>query len=74
MPANGVPTQPGRRSPSKRVLSVISVSVMPYRSTGTWPTVADICSKTATGSGALPDTSSRAEDRATADEVSAHDA
>ena len=28
---------PGRRSPSARAASVISVSVMPYRSTGPWP-------------------------------------
>ena len=33
-PFTGRPTQPGRRSPSARVLTVISDSVVPYRSTG----------------------------------------
>ena len=36
-PASGSPTQPGRRSPSARVLSVISDSLVPYRSTGRCP-------------------------------------
>ena len=36
-PASGRPTHPGRRSPSARVLSVISDSVLPYRSTGRCP-------------------------------------
>ena len=36
-PVSGSPTQPGRRSPSARVLSVISDSVVPYRSTGRCP-------------------------------------
>ena len=57
----GTPTQPGRRSPSARVLSVISVSVIPYRSTGARPVSSTSSSNTGTGSGALPDTRSRAE-------------
>ena len=67
----GTPTQPGRRSPSKRVDTVISVSVMPYRSTGAWPINDCICSNTATGSGALPETTSRAPRSAAARDGSA---
>ncbi len=60
-PATGRPTLPGRRSPSARVETVISDSVMPYRSIGAWPVSAASRSNTGTGSGALPETSSRAE-------------
>ena len=55
-----MPTCPARRSPDARVDNVISVSVIPYRSTGDWPVSSASCSNTDTGSGALPDTSSRA--------------
>jgi hypothetical protein len=65
-PVNGSPTEPGLRSPSTRVDSVISDSVEPYRSTGWCPVSRDSLSKTGTGSGALPDTSSRADDKARA--------
>ena len=65
-PATGVPTQPGRRSPSARVESVIIVSLIPYRSIGARPVSAVIRSNTGTGSGALPETSSRAPDNARA--------
>ena len=61
-PRSGIPTQPGRRSPSNRVDTVIMVSVMPYRSTISCPVSSRIVSNTGTGSGALPDTSSRAEE------------
>ena len=55
-PAIGTPTYPGRRSPSCRVDNVISVSVMPYRSTGTWPVSSRSCANTGTGSAARPRT------------------
>ncbi len=67
----GRPTQPGRRAPSARVDRVIRVSDIPYRSTGAWPVSARSRSKTGTGSGALPETSSRAWDRARAASSSA---
>jgi hypothetical protein len=59
-PRTGVPTVPGRRGPSARADTVISVSVMPYRSTGRCPVSAARSAKTAVGNGALPETSSRA--------------
>src|SRR3954452_9798154 len=62
-PVNGSPTEPGLRSPSTRVDRAISDSVEPYRSTGWRPVSRDSMSKTGTGSGALPDTSRRADDK-----------
>ncbi len=70
-PSSGRPTLPGRRSPSARVLTVISDSVMPYRSIGACPVSSASCRKTGTGSGALPETSSRAPRSAAAAEWSA---
>ena len=54
------PSPAGAR-PRRRVLTVISVSVLPYRSTGWWPVSSASLSNTGTGSAALPDTSSRAD-------------
>ena len=70
-PASGSPPSPGRRSPSARVLSVISDSVLPYRSTGWCPVSCARRSNTGTGNGALPDTSSRADRSASAAAASA---
>lgn len=71
-PGRAVPTWPGRRSPSARALTVIKVSVMPYRSTGRSPVSACSVSNTGTGRGALPETSSRAEASARAESGSWH--
>src|SRR5690606_16733140 len=70
-PSIGRPTQPGRRSPSWRVLIVMIVSLIPYRSIGAEPVRASMRSKTGTGRGALPETRSRADDSARADDSSA---
>ena len=45
---------------------MINVSEAPYRSTGLWPVSSASLSNTGTGSAALPDTSSRADDNASA--------
>lgn len=65
-PSSAVPTVPGAASPPARPLTVISVSVIPYRSTTWCPVSRSRSWKTGVGSAALPDTSSRAPDSAAA--------
>lgn len=65
-PSSAVPTVPGATGPPARPLTVIRVSVIPYRSTTWCPVSRSRSRNTGVGSAALPDTSSRARDSAAA--------